>query len=140
MSALNGKCLCGDVSFKVGAPSHLDSCHCSQCRRWSGSPNMSFDFTTVNFETDKSLKWFRSSEWAERGFCGTCGSSLFYRLVEDPSKMTVCAGAVDDISDDVKITKEFFIDEKPKFYDLAGERERLTGAETFALFGVEEDN
>jgi hypothetical protein len=100
---------------------------------------MSLDFTQVEFDSEKSLKWYRSSDWAERGFCGTCGSSLFYRLVEDPAKMTVCAGAVDGIGSDVKITKEFFIDEKPGFYDLAGERERLTGAEVFALFGVEED-
>ncbi|WP_026942949.1 GFA family protein [Hellea balneolensis] len=137
MTKLNGKCLCGEVAFKVEEPAHLDSCHCGQCRTWSGSVNMSLDFTMVEFENRKGLKWYRSSEWAERGFCSTCGSSLFYRLVEDLSKMSVCVGAVQGISDDVKITKEFFIEEKPGFYNLEGEREKLTGAEVFALYGAE---
>jgi hypothetical protein len=26
-----------------------------------------------------TLRWFRSSEQAERGFCGVCGSNLFWR-------------------------------------------------------------
>ena len=98
---------------------------------------MSLDFTSVNFKSDKSLKWYRSSDWAERGFCANCGSSLFYRLVEDPSKMSVCAGAVDDIPGDAKITKEFFIDQKPEFYALDAQSEKLTGAEVFALYGAE---
>ncbi|WP_409433297.1 GFA family protein [Litorimonas sp. RW-G-Af-16] len=140
MAALNGKCLCGGVSFTVAAPTHLDSCHCADCRRWSGGPNISLDFSAVDFKSDKTLAWFQNSDWAERGFCKTCGSSLFYRLIEDHSKMTVCAGAVDGISDDVKITKEFFIEQKPAFYDFAGERERLTGAEVFALYSAEEDS
>lgn len=140
MTRLTGHCLCEGVKFEVSSPAHLDACHCGQCRRWSGSPNMSLDFTPVVFETNKTLKWFKSSEWAERGFCGTCGSSLFYRLVEDPTKMTVCVGAINDMPDDVKITKEFFIDEKPAFYTFEGEREKLTGAEVFALYGAEEDH
>lgn len=140
MSQLNGNCLCGDVSFTVEAPTHLDACHCGQCRRWSGSPNMSLDFTAVSFEKKDGLKWYQSSEWAQRGFCQNCGSSLFYRLAQDPDKMTVCVGALDGVSDDVPITKEFFIDEKPGFYNFEGEREKLTGAEVFALYGAEEEN
>jgi len=101
--------------------------------------NMGLDFTEVTFQSDKTLKWYRSSDWAERGFCGTCGSSLFYRLVEDPSKMSVCVGAVNNMPSDVEITKEFFIDKKPAFYNFEGEREKLTGAEVFALYGAEED-
>lgn len=139
MTKLDGKCLCGAVTFKVQAPTHLDACHCGQCRRWSGSPNMSLEFTDVSFEDSTGLKWYRSSDWAERGFCGTCGSSLFYRLVENPTKMTVCAGALDGVADDTPLTKEFFIDEKPGFYNFEGEREKLTGAEVFALYGAEQE-
>lgn len=139
MTKLDGKCLCGGVSFEVAAPTHLDSCHCIDCRRWSGGPNISLDFSEVAFTNDKTLSWYQNSDWAERGFCNKCGSSLFYRLVEDHSKMSVCAGAVEGISDNVEITKEFFIDQKPAFYEFAGERDRLTGAEVFALYGAEED-
>ncbi|WP_371397057.1 GFA family protein [Fretibacter rubidus] len=140
MDVLNGHCLCKGVSFTVDAPEHLDSCHCGQCRRWSGGPNISLDFSQVTFQNKQTLKWYKSSDWAERGFCDKCGSSLFYRLIDDPKKMTVCAGAVNNLSDKVTITKEFFIDEKPSFYELAGDRQKLTGAEVFALYGAEESN
>lgn len=138
MAKLNGHCLCGDVAFNLDVPTHLEACHCGQCRRWSGSVNMSCDFTEVSFEVDKGLKWYRSSEWAERGFCKNCGSSLFYRLVEDQSKMSVCAGALNNVADDILISREFFIDEKPGFYNFEGERQKLTGAEVFAMYGAEQ--
>lgn len=137
---LSGHCLCESVRFSVKTPTHLDACHCDQCRRWSGSLNMSLDFTEVTFEQHESLKWFQSSDWAERGFCGTCGSSLFYRLIGSPQTLTVCVGALDHLPASIPLTKEFFIDKKPAFYALEGERDRLTGAEVFALYGVEEES
>jgi len=136
---LSGKCLCGEIDFEVETPTYLDSCHCSDCRRWNGSLNISLDFTDVRFATSATLTWYRSSEWAERGFCSTCGSSLFYRLVDDPAKLSVCVGALDNVPDDMPITKEFFIDQKPGFYNFEGEREQLTGAEVFALYGAEQE-
>ena len=30
-------------------------------------------------QNDEGLRWYRSSSTAERGFCATCGSSVFWR-------------------------------------------------------------
>ena len=76
-----GSCLCGAVSFEVeGELAPGDACHCAQCRRWSGhywaSTNVPRDRLTVR-GMDK-VSWFQSSEKIRRGFCGNCGSVLFW--------------------------------------------------------------
>jgi len=45
----------------------------------------------------------------------------------------VLVGAL-DLPQGLEITEEIFIDEKPDYYDLAGDRPRLTGAEVLAKF------
>ena len=78
----DGGCLCGGVRFRT--TNRLDSlliCHCGQCRKQSSSyyratETIREDFTLLKQDT---LRWFHSSEDAERGFCGDCGSTLFWR-------------------------------------------------------------
>ena len=43
---------------------------------------------------DATLRRYRSSEKAERGFCGTCGSVLFWRNVKH-DEIWVTAGTLD---------------------------------------------
>lgn len=138
---ISGQCLCGGVKFETGAIDHVDVCHCNMCRRWTGGPFIGADYRNgeVKITHDESLAWFESSDWARRGFCNTCGSSLFYRLNGVDEFWAVCAGAL-DLPAGTKITKEIFVDEKPDYYDLAGERPRLTGPEFLAsLEGVSDD-
>ena len=79
--ALTGQCLCGEVAFEVsGRVSELYKCHCSLCRRYTGTSN------SVMFATAKrNLTWLRgidniTSYVAPTGFsgafCTTCGSPL----------------------------------------------------------------
>ena len=138
MNRVSGQCLCGGVAFSMDAPTHLDACHCSDCLRFGGGPFIGLGFASVDFSQSETLKWYRSSDWAERGFCGTCGSSLFYRLVSDPDKIGVMSGAMDSLPDGLPVTQEFFIDRKPDYYDFEGERKRLTSEEVFALFAEHE--
>lgn len=129
-----GGCLCGAVRFVVEkAGSEVDACHCSMCRRWAGGPIIALDCgDAISFEGADSITRYRSSDWAERGFCKLCGSSLFYRLLQD-GRYAVSAGAFDDQTD-FTLSGEIFIDDKPKYYDFAGDRCRMTGAEVFAMF------
>ena len=103
------------------------------CQRWGG-PFIEMDTRKdeIAFEQDGSLTWYDSSDWAERGFCGTCGSNLFYRLKQG-DMLAVLAGTL-DLPTGLPVRKEIFIDEKPDYYDLAGDRPRQTGAEVFAQF------
>ena len=74
-----GGCLCGAVRYRAtAAPVRGVICHCPQCRRHSGTPALSF----VHFPA-QSFSWLRgapkryqSSQFAQRGFCADCGSTL----------------------------------------------------------------
>jgi len=140
MTSLTGQCLCGEVAFSVMQPQHLDACHCDTCRRWSGGPYIGMDFAPVELSKDSTLKWYKSSDWAERGFCSACGSSLFYRLFENPEKYSICIGALDNPPEDIDLKVEFFIDQKPDYYAFEGDRKRLTGEEVFALYAEGNQN
>jgi len=75
---------------------------------------------------------YKSSDWAERGFCGNCGTNLFYRLVESDVHV-MSPGSLDDQSE-LSLTSQIFIDEKPDWYEFANETEKMTGAEVFAKY------
>lgn len=136
-----GQCLCGDVQFEINPPEGVDVCHCKMCRNWLGGPFIGVDVQGgIHFNQDSSLTWYESSEWAKRGFCKTCGSSLFYTLKENPDFWSVTAGSL-DLSDGLHIGKEIFIDEKPDYYDFTGQQTRMTGAEFFAhIQGMQQDD
>ena len=41
MPKLAGRCLCGQVTYRIGTEEPLDGltvCHCRQCNRWAGGP------------------------------------------------------------------------------------------------------
>ena len=130
----SGQCLCGAVKFTAeGMDPHIHACHCTMCRGWNSGPMMGVNVASVTFEGEESIKRYASSEWAERGFCQECGSSLFYHLKE-PSMYTMSMGAFDDDSQ-FSVHGEIYIDEKPDGYNLAGDHPRLTGAEFLASIG-----
>ena len=132
-SEQSGKCLCGAVSFVAeGVDPELHACHCSMCRNWAGSPLLAAAVNKISFEGESHIKRFASSDWAERGFCDTCGTSLFYYLKE-ADHYIVCTGSFADQSQ-FKLHGEIFIDEKPASYSFAGDHPRLTGAEFMARF------
>lgn len=129
-----GKCLCGAVRF-IARPKNfkVGVCHCDMCRRWSGGPFLALECgSEVEFENDDSLKFYRSSDWGERGFCAECGSALFWRT-QDREQWVVSAGALVG-PENLTLTSQIFIDEKPDYYDFANDTEKLTGAEVFAKF------
>jgi len=133
MARINGQCLCGDVRFSAPEAHHIDVCHCDMCRRWTGSAFIGVDYRVDGIELTKSkgLKLFNSSDWAKRGFCANCGSSLFYRLNDNNSFWAVSAGSL-EVPKGLALEKEIFIDEKPDYYDFSGNQKKLTGAEFFA--------
>lgn len=77
-------------------------------------------------------KSFQSSDWAERGFCEVCGSTLWYGTLHDGAKH-LAAGLFENAAD-APLKLEFFVDKCPQGYALAGDHKRLTTDETIALF------
>ncbi|PHZ85547.1 GFA family protein [Paremcibacter congregatus] len=129
-----GRCLCGAVAFTAHpAQCHVGACHCKMCRKWGGGPYMEIDCgTDVVFEGTENIALFNSSQWAERGFCRSCGSHLFYHLKETNQHM-MQVGLFDD-DEAFQFTHQVFVDEKPAYYSFANHTEDMTGAEVFAKF------
>lgn len=139
MTKQTGRCLCGKVRFEITKPTNVVGvCHCGMCRRWNGGPTFALQCgAKLVFEGEDNIVRYKSSDWAERGFCGTCGTNLFYHLVASGT-YSVWAGALDDQSN-LKLTTQIFIDEKPAWYDFANATENMTGAETFAKYAQSDD-
>ena len=137
MATATGKCLCGAVSFTADSVEHhVHSCHCTTCVKWSSGPMLAASATNVAFEGAENIIRYGSSAWAERGFCGKCGTNLFYQL-KDADTYIMCTGTFDDQSV-FELVGEIYIDEKPPGYEFAGDHPRQTGAEFMASMGAPE--
>lgn len=133
-SEQTGQCLCGKVRFSIAEPEReVGICHCNMCRRWSGGPLLAVHIKgRISFDGEENIATWQSSQWAERAFCKTCGSNLYYRLRESGDYI-ITAGLLDDQSG-LNLTNQIFIDEKPEFYDFANDTNKMTGAEVFAQY------
>jgi hypothetical protein len=92
-----GACACGAVRFEAdGEPTGVTYCHCSKCRRWHGHVGAYTAFVRQGFRLieARGLKWYAASPTVRRGFCGECGSSLFWDEDGLP-RMAICPGALD---------------------------------------------
>ncbi|MCX9147481.1 GFA family protein [Erythrobacter sp. WG] len=128
---VTGRCLCGAVTITVEAmEAQVDICHCAMCQRWSGAFYAGVKGENVTVEGEAAVTAYRSSEWAERAFCGTCGSNLWYRFLPTGSR-SFLAGLF-DLPTGFGIERQIFVDEKPDWYDIAQESPMLTGEEIIA--------
>lgn len=128
---VTGQCLCGAVSYRAeDVKTDIHACHCSMCRKWSGSAAMAASVGQVAFNDESLITRYDSSAWAQRGFCSRCGTNLFYYLKE-ADHYVIWMGTFDDQSP-FRLAGEIYIDEKPPSYDFAGDHQRLTGAEFMA--------
>jgi hypothetical protein len=100
-NVIGGSCLCGSVTFAVRAPfSGFRYCHCSRCRKASGSAHAANLFVPrTQFEWLKgedSVKRFdlpdaqRFSVW----FCGECGCRVPHNI-KTRDDVLVPAGLLD---------------------------------------------
>lgn len=87
---LTGHCLCGACAFKlIGAQNWVGHCHCESCRKATASP-----FTTWIGQEDGAWELtgetplkYQSSKGNIRGFCGTCGSPMYFKSERFPTEM-----------------------------------------------------
>lgn len=115
----SGGCLCGAVRYETEAPLRdVVFCHCAQCRRQTG---LYYAATAAPWESlhltgADAIRWFAASDAAKRGFCGTCGSALFWKPVGKPH-VAILVGSLDDASD-LGRNCHIFTDAKGCYYDL----------------------
>lgn len=117
---LRGSCLCGAVRFEVdGTLKPPDGCHCTQCRKTSGHFFASTDVprSAVRIEGAEQVTWYRSSEKVRRGFCSTCGASLFWDPIHR-DWIGIAMGAFDG-STATKLAIHIFVADKGDYYEIA---------------------
>ena len=126
----HGACLCGSVSFSVrGALRPIVFCHCGQCRRAQG-PFAAYTAAprdSIELNDEAGLRWFDSSVHARRGFCGVCGSSLFWAPV-DESYWGIAAGAVDPACELTPL-RHIFVADKASYYEICDDLPQFPGSQ-----------
>lgn len=89
-----GWCLCGAVRFTVTPPtlfcvrSHCRFCHGAHgvpMVTWLGVPQEQFSYV----DGEDPLAWYASSQQSKRGFCRTCGTTMFYVSTLSPGEVHV---------------------------------------------------
>jgi hypothetical protein len=117
-----GGCLCGAVRYEVRGPLRdVLVCHCEECRRWHGHAPAytSAERATLVVLSPDAVRWIdspRSDAGARRGFCGVCGSSLFW---DAPGRETIsiAAGSLDGPTALRTIAHEY-VSQAADYYDL----------------------
>ena len=120
--ARHGGCLCGAVRFRLLSPlREVIACHCRQCRKSSGHYLAATAVAPEHFHLieERGLKWFRASQTAKRGFCGECGSSLFWRP-DSGARICIFTGALDDDSG-LQLVAHIYAADKGNYYHIAEE-------------------
>lgn len=135
---ISGTCLCGAVTVRAEVEKpNLRACHCDMCRKHTSGMFISIATVPGSVQAEGPVKSFQSSDWAERGFCEACGSTLWYGTIKDGIRHPAAGLFEGAAGGDMKI--EFFADECPAGYALAGEHRKMTTEETEALFAPEEE-
>ena len=118
-----GGCQCGAVRFGIAGPLRAALyCHCGRCRRSHGGVAA---YTACKRERltlldDRELRWYDSpdpTDPARRGFCGRCGSRLFWDRPERTT-ISIAAGAI-DLPTGFLAAGHIYAADKGDYYEIA---------------------
>ena len=116
-SVHKGSCLCGDIRFEVsGTLEPAIACHCTQCRKQTGHYFASSDVPRAALKVSGNVSWYASSEKVHRGFCGRCGSTLFWDPIKK-DRVAVALGAFDTPTQ-TRLKMHIFVASKGDYYDI----------------------
>lgn len=120
----NGVCNCGAVRFKINAElSDVIVCHCSICRRATGSNGIA-----VLVVDNERFEWLSGKErinsWKkpdadwEMSFCRVCGSPV--PGANDEARTFVPAGLIGNGDENLRVAHHIWVDSKAS-WDVIGD-------------------
>jgi hypothetical protein len=123
---VRGSCLCGGVRFEITAPfRRANYCHCSRCRKHSGSgalaqgrvPREGFKLLSGG----ELIEVFRPPDGMAKAFCRRCGASLFGGTWPEGPEVSIRLGALED---DPGIRPQYhsFVESKAAWEELCDDR------------------
>ena len=80
----------------------------------TSAPSASIELTASD-----SLRWYRSSDTAERGFCCVCGGNLFWKQAGRDA-ISVTAGTLDTPTG-LSVEQHIFVADKSDYYTIDGD-------------------
>lgn len=121
---VTGSCLCGEVAYQLsGELRSFKYCHCSRCRKVTGSAhaaNIYINPEQLTWLKGKSLVGryeLSNTKFFATGFCKQCGSNLPW-LTQAGNKVIVPAGSLDD-EIDIKPNQNIFCASQANWYQEA---------------------
>ena len=117
---LAGKCLCGDVRYEVADEFlYAQNCHCSNCRRATGSAFKPFagierSKLRLGSRTDDLLLFGNAN--AHDAHCKVCGS-LLYSVVREGQFVHVTLGTLVD-APTIRPTAHIFVGSKAPWFTI----------------------
>ncbi len=133
----DASCLCGKIQFNVeidAADVNFHACHCTMCQKQNGGPYMGVKLSRTPDIVSESLAWYDSSDYAQRGFCKECGSTLFWRMKENVDAMCIVSVGVLKNTKNLTLTSHIFVDGKPDYYEIADGLPCLTAEQVMAKY------
>lgn len=121
-----GRCECGAIRYRVTEKmTPVVACHCGQCLRTHGNfaAYSSARRENVEIEGEANLSWYVSSDFARRGFCRTCGASLFWERLGS-GVLGIAAGTLDKPTG-LKMVAHIFVDDRSDYYEIVDDLERF---------------
>jgi hypothetical protein len=99
-SIYTGSCQCGAVRVEVrGGIDSIIHCHCSCCRKASGSAYATNGFVRAEgfriVQGAEQLRSYASATDRLRYFCGVCGSPIYSSNTVDPTRYRLRLGLLD---------------------------------------------
>ncbi|MCU5786756.1 GFA family protein [Alloalcanivorax marinus] len=122
MSTHDGGCLCGKVRYRIHGPFHqFHLCHCSRCRRFSGTAHAANLMAPAD-----SLEWLSGEDLVRRfdlpeaksfsrAFCSECGSMVPH-LSRGSDVAVIPAGGLDQ-SPDMDPDDHIFWEDRAAWYE-----------------------
>ena len=128
-----GQCSCGAVEINIlGEIDAIIHCHCSRCRKSSGTAYATNGFINANeldiVKGENNLSSYSVKPGSSRYFCRTCGSPVYSANAQDPSRYRLRLGILDSDITERPISHNF-VSSKANWEDLDAGLPRYDGFE-----------
>jgi len=126
MKKVKGSCLCGGVEYEIsGSLGIFQYCHCSRCRKFTGSAHASNIIVAPN-----QFQWIKGEDLTGRfevlearhfatTFCTKCGSSLPW-LTTSGKAVVIPAGTLDG-DPELRPFQNVFFESRAEWYEHTSE-------------------
>ena len=132
-----GKCLCGDIEFSCEIqtePFKIYQCHCSLCKRQSGSSSNSatiIEATHFKWIKNDTIKIWQKETGFSSHFCANCGSSVPNAFADRYYWIPVGLLEFKNKAFDIEVVANFCSSSKSSWHNVYKESDNFDGLPDF---------